>query len=185
MDSVEKALEYIKVHLKQIEKTEDVIACEEILTTLITIHDGKTTPAARNFHHNYKGGWLVHTAEVIDFALKINEMIGKQYHPDEVILAGFLHDLEKPFTYVWKDENIKHINFPCSEEALVFNACAKVGLHLSLEVISAIEFAHGGWSTQANNRHVQPSNLSSIIHSADLMSSRFGKIGKNAILKSE
>lgn len=142
-------------------------------------------PAAKKIHHNYLGGLEMHTCEVMNFALRINELLGeKKFDTDLVILSAFLHDLEKPYTYKWKkfinnkgrEIEITHINFPCSSEAIIFRLCARVGLVLPMDVVSAIEFAHGGWSTQANNKYVEPSDLAMMIHSADLLSSRFGEI---------
>jgi len=162
----------------------------KILEGLEKKHKYSEAPAAKKHHHDYLGGLEVHTCEVIDFALEINKLlpVDKIFDTDLVILAAFLHDLEKPYTYKWstylksrvnrsgKEMDISHINFPCSGEAIIFRLCARVGLVLPMNVISAIEFAHGGWSTQASNRFVEPCGLAMLIHSADLMSSRFGKI---------
>lgn len=57
-----------------------------------------TTPAAEKFHHNYLGGLLKHTHEVVDICsqLKLMYPIEKS---DELLLAAMLHDIGKCFEY--------------------------------------------------------------------------------------
>lgn len=150
--------------------------CFFILSYVEKKYNFSEKPAAKNHHHNYKCGLDIHTAEVIRFSLKLNKLLKKPFPEDEIILVAFLHDLMKAYEYgIDKEGNISIISFPCSGEAIVFRLCMKAGLVLTMEQISSCEYAHGGWSTQAQNKHIQPSKLSSLLHCADLLSANFGK----------
>jgi len=145
-------------------------------------------PAGKKIHHAYKGGLDVHACEVVEFALKINEMVKDSYPKQDILLASILHDAGKPYTYLWKtDEKGKEVadsqRIVCSEEAMVFRLCAKYGIVLKPRVMSAIEMAHGGWSQQARNWRVSPSPLFAIIHSADMLSTYLGHGGIKDVMK--
>ena len=150
--------------------------CLNLLNNVEANYSFSEKPAAKNHHHNYKGGLDQHTKEVIQNALKINKMLDRPFDEAEVMLVAFLHDLMKAYLYAFDSEGeIRIINFPCSGEAIVFRLCSRYGIVLSMEQMSAIEFAHGGWSTQANNKFIPQSDLANLLHCADLLSSTFGK----------
>ena len=135
-------------------------------------------PAARGMHQAYKGGLHQHTCQVIEGALDINELYDRPFKDDEVILAGFLHDLDKLFVYHFDEQNnIVIEKKPLSGISLVLSLCIKVGLMPPVEVISAVEFAHGGWSDFSHNRSIRPCGLHVIIHAADSLSTFFGEGG--------
>ena len=158
--------------------------CLKILNHLEKKYSFSEKPAAKNHHHNYRGGLDVHTAEVMAQILQLNLIAGNDssnpFSNDEVLLVGFLHDLGKAYAYVFahnidtKQEEIRLISFPCSQEAIIFRLCAKFGIELSFEQMSAIEFAHGGWSVQAQNNHIERGKLADLLHCADLLSAGFG-----------
>lgn len=174
--NVEKKLTLVA--LKRIKNQDFRDKCIKILDYLEKEYQFSEKPAAKKHHHNYRGGLDVHTSEVIEFSLELNKLAGKPYDEDEVIVVAFLHDLEKAYMYNFTSTMI---NAPCSGEAIVFRLCAKFGLVLSFRMVSAIEFAHGGYSIQAHNTHLQPSSLFVILSSADMMSAYFGKIGDNSL----
>ncbi len=133
-------------------------------------------PSAKNHHHTYKNGLATHTLEVINTAIFLNKSFGKPYSEDEIILASFLHDLGKLYVYRFTDRGIDAMRPPVSEEALSLRLAYKFGINPSIDVIGAVEFAHGGWSNLAKNKYIQPTSLYAIIHSADILSANFGSM---------
>ena len=64
------------------------------------INDPKflTTPAAEKYHHNYIGGLLKHTHEVLEIVSQLKLMFPIE-KSDELMLAAILHDIGKCFEY--------------------------------------------------------------------------------------
>lgn len=63
------------------------------------------SPAAARVHHQYTGGLIVHTAEVLNLC-RAYVAITKRYNfisPDVVYAAAILHDIGKVQTYVFND----------------------------------------------------------------------------------
>jgi hypothetical protein len=147
--------------------------------------------AAKNNHHAYKGGLPDHTLEVMKYALKLYEITPKgewNYTRDDVLISAFAHDLAKMKVYYLDEQGfIQAKRLPCSQEAIVFRYFAFVGYSAKNCVLSAVEYAHGGWATQSNDRFIRPHPLFVIIHSADLFSAWFYKLkdndDKTAVLK--
>ena len=65
-----------------------------------------TAPAAKIHHHNYKGGLLVHTNEVIKICQTITYIYNKINY-DLLITGAILHDIGKIETYDYETENIE------------------------------------------------------------------------------
>lgn len=86
-------------------------------------HDFKVTPAAERFHHNYLGGLVKHTYEV----LHIVRMLSRMFPIENIValeLAAMLHDLGKALEYKtdeklgtaaidqeWLHSEISHVNW--------------------------------------------------------------------------
>jgi 3'-5' exoribonuclease len=69
------------------------------------VQNFKKAPAAKNMHHAYLGGLLVHTASMVFLADKITEHYGGGGIDRELLIAGaILHDIGKlrEFTYDYK-----------------------------------------------------------------------------------
>jgi len=136
-------------------------------------------PAAVKYHHAHEGGLVIHTAQVLRWALKIYEE-NKEHLPDisqeSIYLVAVVHDLMKcetlqespagPFAFKYrKDFNYEH-------NIWVLAKLNEYGITLSYDEMMGIMQSHGGWS-KLNN----PSNrLASLIHVADMISSQL--IGK-------
>lgn len=56
-------------------------------------------PAAKQMHHNYIGGLVVHTLECAQMAQTVLEKVKKHLNKEEVIAASILHDIGKIFEY--------------------------------------------------------------------------------------
>lgn len=59
----------------------------------------KIAPAAKNNHHNYVGGLLVHTLECIKIAKNILATVPQKIDEDIVIAACIMHDFGKIYEY--------------------------------------------------------------------------------------
>lgn len=65
-----------------------------------------TCPAATHVHHQYQGGLLVHTAEVLELSKSVVETCIKRYsfiNRDVVYASAILHDIGKVETYYIND----------------------------------------------------------------------------------
>lgn len=65
-----------------------------------------TAPAAKIHHHNYKGGLLIHTNEVIEICKTVSN-IYKNIDYDLLITGAILHDIGKIETYDYETEQIE------------------------------------------------------------------------------
>lgn len=68
-----------------------------------------TSPAAKIHHHNYKGGLLVHTNEVISICDNLSK-IYEQIDRDLLLTGAILHDIGKIETYELNENNVISIN---------------------------------------------------------------------------
>ncbi|OED30444.1 3'-5' exoribonuclease YhaM family protein [Methanosphaera sp. WGK6] len=67
--------------------------------------DFLSAPAAKIHHHNYKGGLLIHTNEVIEICKTLTR-IYEDLNYDLLITGAILHDIGKIKTYSYKTEDI-------------------------------------------------------------------------------
>jgi len=164
--------------LNQIESEKNRSASKFLLDYLVDKKDFDSKPAASKFHHVFVGGLVQHTCEVIEHALYLNTYLGEPYCVDDLILAGFLHDVGKVFVYFERKTGSFGLNKTViSQESIALHLACRFGLVLNYNVISAIEFAHGGWSIFAKDWALEPLPISCILHAADQFSSFFGKGG--------
>lgn len=131
------------------------------------------TPAAHSHHHNYIGGLLHHTYEVMKFASNI--ALSVQCNRDIVITASFFHDLMKVKEYTLLGDylpfgnKIGHV----SGSAFYFLSVSEstnVSSELKDEVVHCILAHHGRkeWGSP-----VEPNSVEAVIvHEADMLSSR-------------
>lgn len=176
-DEIVNAVKKTRTFIDKIPRKDTKELCMDLLCSVVEQRRFSECPAAVSHHHAYAGGLDVHTSEVIDNCLKLNAMMGNPFTEERCIVAGFLHDLGKLYVYTVDKEGFvtKDKDQTCSDEAHVFNLCAQVGMALTDEVLSAVEFAHGGWSVQTNG-HAKPSRLANLLHCADLLSANFGQV---------
>jgi len=62
----------------------------------------RACPAATHIHHQYHGGLLVHTAEVLEMCRAVVESSRRRYpfiNQDVVYSSAILHDIGKAYTY--------------------------------------------------------------------------------------
>ena len=106
-------------------------------------HKFKNCPASTKFHHRWAGGLYDHTLEVIEFALKIYDIMDRNsygFNRDDVIFVSFAHDLDKLDKYVKnfdkesKQEFIWNKNrFSTNDTAKVVKILSKFGLEVNEE----------------------------------------------------
>ena len=133
--------------------------------------DFVSKPAAHSHHHNYIGGLLQHTIEVMKFAYVISTVV--ECNKDIILTAAFFHDIEKVKEYTLEGDylpyasNIGHI----MGSMMTFNEYAKAnGVDSkTIEEIDHCILAHHGrkeWGSP-----VEPQTPEAkIVHEADMLS---------------
>lgn len=158
-----------------------VVACLKDIDLKVLID----CPAATKMHHNYRGGLVVHTAEVFQIARAIsNALPYKQFINTDVIKASAtLHDIGKTITYFINEvgladkkptENvIGHLYYSMRmvEDTAKHQAIDKQILDEILHNIAA----HHGRTDQGTIK--EPKSLEAlIVHQADHISAKAGEI---------
>lgn len=141
----------------------------------------KVAPAAKVMHHNYIGGLLVHTLEVVKFAELNMPYFIRKFNRDNVIAACILHDIGKIFEYkinledglIDYDEEFKKDWITHSQYG--FTLCMTNGFK---EIARMIAAHHGradwGAIIDLNEKDLEPELY--LIHIVDNLSAKFGKI---------
>jgi 23S rRNA maturation-related 3'-5' exoribonuclease YhaM len=144
-------------------------------------------PGAVMVHHNYKGGLLIHTGEVLYYASGNTVMLQRQNGPflnrDVVVAAAILHDLGKCETYFIN--NVGGVEKSVAEQMighLTYSAARiqEVGAYFDVpkwfvrEVLHCVLAHHGRLEW---NSVVVPQSLEAwVLHFADMLSSRAGSV---------
>jgi 23S rRNA maturation-related 3'-5' exoribonuclease YhaM len=134
--------------------------------------------AAEYHHHSGSGGLANHTAEVIDWALRLFDEFGDKMFgitAENVYIAAVLHDLAKINQYrLVPPENVTFEydrGWQFEPDIWVINEANRFGLQLNYDEMMGIIQAHGGWSKMRT-----PMNqLGVLIHLADMISSQLLK----------
>jgi len=129
------------------------------------------SPASRNIHHAYPGGLWRHTSEVVEIGLNIIKTLNKPVNQDYYIAAAILHDAGKVGSYIEQNGKFQHVvnGIEIEHSLRSIMDWLEAGKPMPREIQIAILSHMGGWSKTG----VYPDNLlGSILHSADLISSR-------------
>ena len=153
------------------------------------LHEMQTRPSSVRYHHKTEGGMYRHVHEVMVNALAIYNLTPELYSctRDEVILATYVHDLDKLDRYIpnqdeWRKKKFDQ-DFDYNPDVIVVNqtakvvqVCAEYGLLLNNLVLNGVTFHHGGFASDlasvypaAQSHAMKP--LSILLHCADLISS--------------
>ncbi len=143
-----------------------------------------TAPAAKQMHHNYIGGLVVHTCECIEFALAVLEKTKKYINKEEVLAASILHDIGKIFEY---DINIESGVIEYNEQfrkdwishsQYGYTLCMNNGF---LNVAKMIASHHGrsDWGAMIDLGEKDLEPFYYIIHHIDDLSAKFGATSVN------
>ncbi|MBO5038978.1 MAG: HD domain-containing protein [Alphaproteobacteria bacterium] len=141
----------------------------------------KIAPAAKQMHHNFIGGLLVHTVEVAEFAEKNLALFPSPHNEDDIYAACLLHDFGKLFEYTINLETGKidyDPDFPkqwISHTQYGFSICMAQGF---VNVARQIAAHHGradwGAIIDLGERNLEQELY--FLHLMDNLSAKFGKI---------
>jgi len=140
-----------------------------------------TTPAARKWHHNYKGGLAVHTCEVMVIAQQLANYTDVDH--DDVLISALFHDFGKMKAYYFdENDNIqfcndgdRHVEDGLEIVKELFNPHDNIGELYEIvcnSIKSHANLPEWGALKRPDN------NLEWIIHLADMYSSKIKEVHK-------
>ncbi|MCI1273458.1 MAG: HD domain-containing protein [Clostridiaceae bacterium] len=150
----------------------------------------KVSPAAKVMHHNYIGGLMVHTLEVVNFAkLNLPHFVYK-LNKDEIIAACLLHDIGKIYEYkintedglIEYDEEFKKDWI--SHTQYGFCLCMNEGFKNVAKMIAA-HHGRSEWGAIIDLDQKDIDNDLYLINIVDNLSAKFGKINVSMLEKKE
>lgn len=100
-DDIQQMWNRLKNFISQIEHKILRLTIDDIFESDIG-QSFKTGPAALVVHHNYRGGLLEHTLEVVDMALALYKHYTDYANKDVIIAGALLHDVGKILEYTEK-----------------------------------------------------------------------------------
>ncbi len=145
-------------------------------------------PAAKQMHHNYIGGLVVHTLECLEFAQIVLTKVKKYINHDEVLAACILHDIGKIFEYeINLESGIIEYNEKFRKDWIThsqfgFSLCMSKG-YLNIAKMIAAHHGRTEWGAMIdlNERDLEPFYY--IIHHIDDLSAKFGATNVSEIKK--
>lgn len=182
IENQDSHIEYLINTIHEIEDKE----LKSILTSLFQDNElfdkFITAPAAKRYHHNYKGGLLVHTNEVVEICKTISN-IYEDINRDLLISGAILHDIGKIDTYDYRTERIEMNDKGVLLDHIFIGACIikekmntlKISEKTKIDLIHLILSHHGnvdlGWGSSVNPKIPEAIAL----HHADDMSAKISK----------
>ncbi len=176
-------------HIEYLIQTINEIEDKELKSVLTSIFNDDelfekfiTAPAAKKYHHNYKGGLLVHTNEVVEICKTIST-IYETINRDLLLTGAILHDIGKIETYEYKTELIEMNDKGIYLDHIFIGACMlkekmnylNISEKTKIDLIHIILSHHGdvelGWGSAVNPRTPEAIAL----HHADDMSAKISK----------
>jgi len=149
----------------------------EILTT--NKEKIKISPAAKQMHHNYIGGLIMHIYECIEYAEVILPKVKKYLKNEEVLAAAILHDIGKIYEYEINldsgliDYNEQFRKDWISHSQYGYTLCMSNGFSDIAKMIAS-HHSRTDWGAMVDlgERDLEP--LYYIIHHIDDLSAKFG-----------
>lgn len=144
----------------------------------------KVAPAAKQMHHNYVGGLVVHTLECVEIARTLLPKFKKQLNCDEVIAAAILHDLGKIFEYdIDLESGIIEYNEQfrkdwISHSQYGYTLCMNKGYKTIAKMIAA-HHGRSDWGAMIDLGEKELEPFYYIIHHVDDLSAKFGATNVN------
>lgn len=146
----------------------------------------KTTPAAKQMHHNYIGGLVLHTWECVEMAQAVLPKAKKQLNKDEVIAAAILHDIGKIFEYdINLESGVIEYNEQFKKDWIThsqygYTLCMSNGF-LNIAKMIASHHGRADWGAMIDlgERDLEPFYY--IIHHVDDLSAKFGATSVNDV----
>ena len=146
----------------------------------------KISPAAKQMHHNYVGGLIVHTLECVEIAEAILPKVKKHLNKDEVIAAAILHDIGKIFEYEINLEsglieyNEQFRKDWISHSQWGYTTCMSKGFKNIAKMIAA-HHGRADWGAMIDLGEKDLEPFYYIIHHVDDLSAKFGATSVNDI----
>lgn len=178
--SEEKREEYFSKIIEIVEKFENEDLKKFILEILNTNSEKfKIVPAAKQMHHNYIGGLIVHTFECLEIAQTLLPVLKKPLERDEILAACILHDIGKIFEYeINTDSGVIEYNEQfrkdwISHSQYGFTLAMSHG-YLNIAKMIASHHGRADWGAMIDlgERDLEPFYY--IIHHIDDLSAKFG-----------
>lgn len=150
----------------------------------------KISPAAKIMHHNYIGGLMVHTLEVVNFAkLNLPHFMYK-LNSDEVIAACIMHDIGKIYEYkINLEDGLIDYNEEFKKDWIShtqYGFC--LFMNEGFKNIAKMIAAHHGrseWGAIIDLDQKDIENDLYLINIVDNLSAKFGKINVSMLEKKE
>ena len=184
-----RKLENQDTHIKYLTESINDIEDPELKLVLKSVFEDKEifnkfiqAPAAKKHHHNYKGGLLVHTNEVIEICKTIAN-IYENINKDLLIAGAILHDLGKIETYDYETEMIEIKQEGIMLEHLFIGGCIIKEKMNNLNIsdntrisLSHLILSHHGKVDLGWGSSVDPKTPEAVaLHQADDMSAKITK----------
>ncbi len=144
----------------------------------------KISPAAKQMHHNYIGGLIVHMYECVEIAQTILPKLKKKINPCEVMAAAILHDIGKIHEYdINLESGLIEYNEQFRKDWIThsqygFTLCMNAGF-LNIAKMIAAHHGRADWGAMIDlgERDLEPFYY--IIHHIDDLSAKFGATSVN------
>lgn len=146
----------------------------------------KIAPAAKQMHHNYIGGLVLHTFECVEMAQTVLTKTKKYLNKEEVLAAAILHDIGKIYEYDINlesgmiDYNEQFKKDWISHSQYGYTLCMSNGF-LNIAKMIASHHGRADWGAMIDlgERDLEPFYY--IIHHVDDLSAKFGATSVNDV----
>lgn len=179
--------EYFKGLIKEVEEFKNEELKNFVLDILNTNKEKLLiAPAAKQMHHNYIGGLLLHTSECVSILKSVFPNFKKYVNKEEAIAAAILHDIGKIFEYdINVESGVIEYNEEFKKDWLThsqygYSLCMSKGFKNIAKMIAS---HHGrtdwGAMIDLNEKDLEPFYY--LIHHIDDLSAKFGLTSVNDI----
>lgn len=134
---------------------------------------------SRSNHHAWKGGYIDHVTEVMNFAVLLYswlESIGRglPFTLSDALLVLFLHDLEKPWKYEFDQDGVLRVKQALLDKtamrAFRDQKLREYGIQLTPQHENGLEYVEGEHDYNPNQRMM--GELAAFCHMTDVWSAR-------------
>lgn len=139
----------------------------------------KKVQGSTHNHQAWKGGYHDHIEEAMNFGLLMYALlyqIGRSpaFSLSDLLLAIFLHDIEKPWKYELYRGQLRHrksLNTKAAQRRFRDKKLKEYGIVLSAEQENAMRYAEGELDEYTNRRR-KMNELAGLVHVCDVLSAR-------------
>lgn len=131
-----------------------------------------------NNHQAWQGGYHDHVQEVMNIAYQLfwtlNNCRPLQFTLSDLLLVVFLHDIEKPWKYEFRDGELHHrpgMETKADHQAYRLKKLAEYGITLTPEQENGLEYAEGEINNYSSRKRMM-GPLAAVAHMCDVASAR-------------